>query len=833
MLRHYLTTALRSFQRRPFGTAINVFALGLGIACFVAAYATVVYWSGAERHFAAADRTYAITANLALRDGSVATGVVPRTGDVVARYLKTDFPELEAVIRARPGNGNDVSFTTGERKARLQLAYVDPDFLDVFDLPFLYGDRATALRQPNSMVLTESAALRLYGTANPVGRFIQAANDAQATVTGVIADIPQPSHMGPSASAYLRYEVLASWDVVEKLLAVARAPNAQPARENWLDTCCVTYVVLPKDGSFDQAKLDAGLADFARRHLPADQAAVADVQFAAVPIRSLMVAGIDTLIFAGNRVAISITTLLMLLGGLVLVVAGLNYANLATAHAAARSKEVGMRKAVGAARSQVMFQYVLEATLLAAAGLAVALAAIAAAAPTVRRYAEVDLMLALTSSAGFWLFLVGVVAGVGALAGAYPAFVLSRVRPADALRSGKLHGGPRLLPALLGGAQFAVASFLLIAVIVMVAQNRELRQSGFGANRDPLVTITNVPFFTRVDPEAFRNALLRIPSVRSVTSVGSIPWSSEIGTAAYRRTEDRSASNVVTYQNVIAHDFFATMDMPVLAGRVFDRDHGEDMFRPQGADPNRPANIVVDRAFAEQLGFPSPQAAVDQIIYQPSVEESGPVYPMRIIGVVENRPMHFLGLGATSNMYLLNGNQWYVIARIAADDIPATRAAIEAAWDQQAPDIAISFRFMDAMFEENYLTFGRINAVFNGLALFALVISAIGLFGMAMHTTGRRLHEIGVRKTLGANARQIGAMLLRSFGKPIVIANLIAWPLAFVGVQAYLRVFLHRITITPEPFLLSLAVTLLIAWIAVMGQTWRASRVAPSRVLRY
>ena len=222
MLRHYLTTALRNFQRRPFGTAVNVLALGLGIACFVAAYATVVYWSGAERHFAAADRTYAITANLALRDGSVATGVVPRTGDVVARYLKTDFPELEAVIRARPGNGNDVSFTTGERKARLQLAYVDPDFLDAFDLPFLYGDRATALRQPNSMVLTESAALRLYGTANPVGRFIQAANDAQATVTGVIADIPQPSHMGPSASAYLRYEVLASWDVEDSVAGMPR-----------------------------------------------------------------------------------------------------------------------------------------------------------------------------------------------------------------------------------------------------------------------------------------------------------------------------------------------------------------------------------------------------------------------------------------------------------------------------------------------------------------------------------------------------------------------------------------------------------------------------------
>jgi putative ABC transport system permease protein len=831
MLGHYVIAAVRNFQRRPFGTAVNVFALALGLACFVAAYATVVYWSDAERHFAAADRTYAITANLALRDGSVATGVVPRTSDVVARYLKADFPELEAVVRARTGNGNDVSFTTGEKKARLELTYVDPEFLDVFNLPLSAGDRATALEQPSSVLLTEAAAMRLYGTADPMGRFIQISSDRGSTVTGVIADIPQPSHMGPSASAFLRYEVLASWDVLDRLLAVARGPNAPPPRENWLDTCCVTYAVLPADGSLDEAQFRAGLADFASRHVPADQTGVATVEFDAVPIRTLMVAGIDSLIFSGNRVAVSITTLLLLLGGLVLVVAALNYANLATAQAAARAKEVGMRKAVGAARGQVMFQYVLEAGLLATAGLVVALLAIVLVAPVVRRYAEVDLALAL-SSPGFWAFLVGLVALVGLLAGAYPAFVLSRVRPVQALRSGKVRGGPRMLPALLGGAQFAAASFLLIAVIVMLNQNRELRQSGLGTDDDPLIVVTNVPFFTRVDPEQFRNDLLRIPTIRSVTSVGAIPWSSEIGIATFRRTEDRSSSNELTYQNSIAHDFFATMQTPVLAGRLFDRDHGEDMF-PQGDDPAQPRHIVVDRAFAEQLGFASPEAAVDQVIYMPSFEENGPVLPVRVIGVVENRPLHFLGLGATSNVYFLGGNQWYVVARIAANNIPETRAAMEAAWDRQAPAIAISMRFMDALFDQNYLTFGRINAVFNGLALFALVISAIGLFGMAVHTTGRRRHEIGVRKTLGANARQIGAMLLRSFSKPIVIANLIAWPLAFVAVQAYLRVFLHRIPVTLTPFVVSLAITIAIAWVAVIGQTWRAARVPPSQVLRY
>ena len=207
--------------------------------------------------------------------------------------------------------------------------------------------------------------------------------------------------------------------------------------------------------------------------------------------------------------------------------------------------------------------------------------------------------------------------------------------------------------------------------------------------------------------------------------------------------------------------------------------------------------------------------------------------PMRIIGVVENKPLHFMGLGATSSVYFLRPDPMYQIARIKASDISGGRKAIEAAWNQLAPDVAINFQFMDTMFDQSYQIFGRVNQVFIGLAAFAFAISVIGLIGMAIQVTGRRVREIGVRKTLGASTRQVTRMLLADFTRPVIIANVIAWPLGFLAAKMYLTVFIHRIVLTPTPFVLSLVITVLIAWAAVGTQAFRAARVKPATVLRY
>ena len=277
--------------------------------------------------------------------------------------------------------------------------------------------------------------------------------------------------------------------------------------------------------------------------------------------------------------------------------------------------------------------------------------------------------------------------------------------------------------------------------------------------------------------------------------------------------------------------------LTLAAGRIFDRTIGADpMPNFVDMDPEQAYHLMIDRALSEELGFESPQAAIDQIVYFPADIPGTPGeadQPLRIIGVVENRPLTFIGLGATSNFYSFRLDPRFQIARISADDVSGALEAIDAMWNRLAPTIPSNYRFVDEVFEENYRAFSRVSQIFAGLALLALFISTVGLFGMAIQVASRRTHEIGVRKTLGASTRQVIFMLLRDFAKPVLIANLIAWPLAYFVAKAYLSPFVHRVALTPLPFLLSLVLTVGVAWAAIGSQAFRAARVTPAQVLRY
>jgi putative ABC transport system permease protein len=659
-------------------------------------------------------------------------------------------------------------------------------------------------------------------------------------VTGVVGEIPQPSHIGRSATAVLRFDVLASWDIIEKLQEIARTtlrgPNTPPPPEYWLNQdCCTTYALLPANGRLDPNRFKAGLATFAARHAPKQQLSGATLEFGAAPVKSLMTDGLNRVLFSGGDAGVSITTILLLLGALVLVVAGLNYANLAAARTATRASEVGIRKVVGASRSQVMTQYLLEAGMLTAVSLVLALVIVEVLSPVIRASTDVDPSFVLFSGLEFWAFVIALLIVVSLAAGAYPAFVLSRVRPVQALRGSKSRTGSRFLSALFVGVQFATAGFLLIAVIVMYQQNRDLTRTALGTNEDPVVELPNVPFFTHVNPSSFRDQLIAMPGIKSISSVGDIPWTANVSLIPFRRSQTAASAPRNAYQNIVDYDFFKTLGMSVIAGRVFDREHGGDLL-PQGnqpLDPAHPLTLVIDRAYAKELGFASPDAAVGKMIYLVPQTEKDTPQPARIIGVVENKPLHLMGDGVTSNAYLLGGNQYYVLVRLSHDNVAAGVKAIHEVWDRQAPNIATTVSFMDTLFGQGYETFNRINDLFNGLALFTLVISAMGLFGMAIQATSRRIKEIGIRKSLGASTAQVLRMLVTDFSKPVVIANLIAWPAAFYAAERYLSIFIQRVALTPMPFVLSLAITLVIAWVAVGVHALRAARVKPANVLRY
>jgi putative ABC transport system permease protein len=887
MLGHYLAIALRNLRRAPFTALINVATLALGLVAFVAAYAVVAYWSHSDRHFANADRTYVITASLALRDGSISTGNMPQTNELYQKYMRLEFPEFEAIVRANPWNKAS-SVTADGRRARVAALAVDPEFLDIFDLPFISGDPHTALASPDGVLLTEAAAVRLYGTRDVLGRTITlGGNRIDATVKGVIGKIPEPSHLGSSRSASLNFEMIAPWDLYDRLrqsintpstppptakpsdasstpasgtkpaagdksttdkaaASGADAPDAAPPEtqpqqqnENWLGGyCCTTYAMLKRDSHVTGASIDARMRDFVTHHMTSEQLKLASVAAGAVPLSGLMVTQLDAQLLGGSRGAISITTLLLGLGSLVLLVACVNYANLATARATRRAREIGLRKVIGARRSQLVAQYLLEAGVLTAAALAIAIGAVAVLARPVYDAIGIDMRTGTFGDAGFWLFVAALLVVVTLLGGAYPAFVLSRARPIEALRIGRVRLGPRFASTLLVGAQFTAASFLLIAVIIMNAQNAALARTGLGTTRDQQLVIDNFAPVTGVDGELLRGELERLPQVKSVTGMTSAPWGDNVNLNLLSRSPEETSTPVTAFQNNVGYDFFATFDIPVLAGRVFDRAHSD--LPPQqdrgrnSKEPLQPINVVIDRVLARQLGFASPSAAVDQTVYFPGVVGQS-VQPFQIIGVVDNHPLFLRGLGATSNIYQLaqGAGLTNVVVRLSADDISGGVAAVEAAWRKISPQSPVQRRFVDELFNENFEKFARLSQVFVGLTAFAFFISIIGLFGMAVQVAGRRIHEIGVRKSVGARKSQIVVMLLRDFSRPVLIANLIAWPLGYLAAQTYLRVFIQRIPITPLPFFASLAIVLVIAWAAVGSQAWRAARANPATVLRF
>jgi putative ABC transport system permease protein len=880
MLRHYLAVALRNLRRSPFTAVINVTTLALGLVAFVAAYAVVAFWDGSDRHFANVDRTYVITARLEARDGSISTGTMPQTNELYQRYLRIDFPEFEAIVRANLWNRAS-SITADGRGARVVAVAVDPEFLDIFELPFVAGDPNTALEGPNSLLLTRAAALRLFGTEDVLGKTVTlGGNLIDATVTGVVGEIPEPSHIGNSPSAALNFDIMAPYGLYERLRDAVNRPQAPagsppaaasddpagadgtppanaaaaasgsapanadapadaapaPRNENWLGGyCCTTYAMLKRDSALSAAAINARLRDFAARRMSPEQLRIANLEVGAVPLSSLMVTQLDAQLLGGARGVLSITTVLFALGTLVLLVACVNYANLATARATRRAREIGLRKVIGARRAQLIVQYLAEAALLSAAALAIALAVIALAAPLVYDAVGVDMRLATFGNPWFWLFVTGLLATVTLLGGAYPGFVLSRVRPIEALRIGRVRVGPKFASTVLVGAQFAAASFLLIAVIVMYMQNAALERTGLGSSRDQHLVINNFRPVTGVDSDTLLEELARLPQTKSVTQMGAAPWSDNVNLNLLARSPEVGATTQTAFQNTVGYDFFETLDIPLLAGRTFDREHND--LRPQNPNPenDRPqptVNVVIDDVLAAQLGFPSPAAAADQLIYFPAGLGEQP-QEFRVIGVVGSRPLFLRGLGATSNVYRLGAGSQNVIVRLAAGDIGGGVAAAEATWRRLAPQAPFQRRFMDEMFNESFERFARLSQVFVGLAAFAFFISVIGLFGMAVQVAARRTHEIGVRKSVGARKAQIVGMLLRDFSKPVIVANVIAWPLGYVAAQTYLGVFIQRISLTPVPFIASLVIVVAIAWAAVGSQALRAARANPATVLRF
>jgi putative ABC transport system permease protein len=816
MLVHYFSFAIRSLGRNRSTSAVGGASLALGMFCLLAAYVFVDYLRSGERSFPKSERIYSVYQAVDFHSFGVSLPLSPISSTALAGALAIDFPELEAVARADIASAAAVSVDGVGKRVRLGSA--DPAFLDIFELPFVARTASNPLAEPAGAVINESAALALFGTADALGRTIRLHHGLDVTVTGITADIRGPSHLGQSF-LWDGFEVLVPWEAL-------RGDAAADGSAAWTGLGAFTYVLLPEDGSLTAHRLNDALAGLGERHIAP---VVAVAQFEARHVSRLLVDFYQA-IFAGDGLGgISVIHLLLMLGGLALAIGCVNFVNLSTATAMRRTKEIGMRKTLGATPVRIARQHLVEVFCVAAVALAVALAGVAACRALLALRWGVDIPLPFGRPAAV-AFVVGVLLAVSMIAAAYPAIVLSGVRPTSALRASGGRAGSRGLRLALITGQLAAASLLLIAVAAMQQQNTALRASNTVFTLDPLVT-TSSPAEGGIDFATFEAELRRSPAIRAVTATDVAPWSISFGGGSLRPSPEPSSTPVLVQNRFVGHDYFQTLGITPIAGRVFSRNRSSDLSALTGEDSAArvtAARVVIDRRTSLALGWRNAADAVGKLVYGGADND----VPAEIIGVVDDKPMTLVALSNTFVYRLAPESATIPLIRISRDDVADALAHIDMVWQTLAPGYAPTREFVDETFEGAYALFEGAHRIFLALAVFAVVIAATGVFSVAAEVSNRRRREIGIRKVQGATSAQALGLLLRDFSAPVIAAQVIAWPIGYLATRAYLDLFIERIELGAMPFLSSFAVTLLIAFAAVAAPALSAARQNPARVLR-
>jgi len=821
MIRHYLASALANIARAPFTTAANLLTLALGLACFIAAFGIATYWHSADSYHERAERIFVVGQSNSPK-GQEPNPLTAMSSATMAKYLKQDFPEIQYIARAT--QTADVAVASGDAKLLLNQGTIDPEFLSIFDFDFIAGDPHTALLASDGLLLTESAAERLFGRAPAVGQRVRINGSQDLTVTGVIRVVQQPSFMGDGSDAVYRFDMLRSW-------AGNKSTADLDTREDWITITPFTFVALSPNASVDA--FNARLPTLLDRHLSQQAKDMAETIVHGFPVAELTTFDLDRRLFANSGLNTSAVAILLGLAALILAVACANYANLATAQATARIKEIGMRRVLGAGALRVMVQTWLEAIVLTAIAAAIAILTLALAAPVIKSSTSIDVLYFFASGWTGFAIVSGLTLFLAFFAGAYPALILSRIRPAAALRSGKSRSGSRFVAHILVAIQFASASFLMIMVTVTQLQRSHVEDTVLGSKESPVVVLNDL-VRAGIDYETLANQLAGKPGIEAVSVADLPPWSPGFNGILLAPSADPNTASSMVMIKTIGHDYFDVFSLKLLAGRVFNRDTETAPAFLLGPGT---AKIVIDGSLSDAFGFATPQAAIGKTVFVPASMMGGAAKPAVIIGVtdaeaigLEANPVK--GIAYQFALRAYQGEQRPVV-RLSRRDVAAGIASITSAFDDIAPSIAPEIRFYDQQFELSYRQYGRMAQIFIALASAAFIIASIGLLGIAIHVAAGRRHEIAVRKTLGSSVLGVIRLLLTDFSIPVLAGNLLAWPLGYLAAQTYLSAFADRIGLTPSPFVISMLITVAIAWAAVIGVVLKAASVPPAEVLRH
>jgi putative ABC transport system permease protein len=815
MFKNYLITSWRNILRSKGFSSLNIAGLAIGLAvCFL-----ILLYVRAELSYDAyhayADRTYRIQNASLNADGSI-QGEFATLAPSYAPLLRNDFPEIERLARIW-GTGGVVLKVGDKVFTEERFFFAEPEIFDILSLPLVQGDPAKALADVGSVVLSRAMAAKYFGDVDPTGRslVLPGFGNRDLQVTGVMEDVPPNSH--------LHFDFLASY-VTLKGLAGSGDNDYFLGTRNFSDNVTGIYARLStRDGG---PALQARIPAFLDKHFPPradDQGRLVrtsnsrTLHFQKVKDIHLYSHTRSDFEPGGDSRDIRLFTVIALF---ILAIACVNFINLSTARGVKRAKEVGLRKVVGAGRRMLAVQFLGESFLVTLISLLLAAGLVALALPAFGRFTgHVMGFGRVISPANLLVFAAGFLM-TSLAAGIYPALYLASFRPSAILRGELTRGtGGTALRKSLVVFQFAISIALIFSVTVISRQTRFMRTADLGYERDNIICVPVEDYPARWTD--MKNALLgekgilattlskRAPAGRLLDAPGF--WA-EVGGARVQNT-------VSIPHNRVEHDFFKTYGMTIIAGRDFSIDIPTDAA----------AAFILNETAVKRLGFESAEAAVGANFGTFAPNRTG-----RVIGVVRDFNYESLHRRIVPIVTYIAPNQANTLSlRIAPGSLDKVMRHVQSVFDQFSPAGPVKYDFLNDRLAALYRNEERTMKMFFAFSLLAIAVGCLGLFGLAAYSAERRTKEIGVRKVLGASVPSIAGLLSREFTKWVIMANLIAWPLAFLGMRQWLQGFAYRVTIGIGPFVLSAALALAVALITVSYQAVRSAVSDPVESLRY
>jgi putative ABC transport system permease protein len=804
MIKNYIKTAWRSLLRNKSYTAINIIGLAIGIAACLLIFLVIHFETSFDNFHSKKDRIYRVVSASKTPAGfSLGSGVPLPT----ANGLRTDFQIKDIASIFRYGGhytvGNNSSGQAVKKFKEDDAYYTEPQFFNIFDFAWLAGDKKTALSEPNTAVLTRSEANKFFGNwHDAIGKVVRYENKTDLKITGILEDVP--------ANSDFPLKIVVSYATTQQ-----KTSDFYGNIKDWVSTFGSHYVFMVLPGNMNVSQFNKNLAAFTLKHKPAAY----NKQGYRLQALGDMHYNTEVGVFTFHTFGKELISALGLIGSFLLIIACVNFINLATAQAVNRSKEVGIRKVLGSNRKQLISQFISETLIITLCAVVLAIGIAEATLPALNNLLQIKLSGNFINDPVIMIFLAGVIVCVTILSGLYPAMVLSGFNPIAALKNkvaSARTSGVSLRRALVV-LQFCIAQVLVIGTLVIIHQMDYFRTKSLGFEKDAILA---VPFpgdsLSKTKLGSLRDQLMQQPGIKDVSYSFTSPSDGDSWSSDFTYNNSGKKTDFAASLKWADAEYFKLYKLQFAAGKAYEK---SDSIR----------GYVVNETLLKRLGVRNPNDAIGKIInlWDDKTKTA------RITGVVKD-----FNVGSLKNEIppvLMSSwqNVFQVInIKVQPANINHTLASVEKLWNTNFPDGLYEYQFLDDKIAEFYKSEDQLSTLYKMFAGIAIFISCLGLYGLVSFMAVQRTKEVGIRKTLGASVSHIVYLFSKEFTLLILIAFAISAPIGWYFMNKWLQAFTYKITLGPGIFILAILVSIAIAWITVGYKAIRAALVNPVKSLR-